>query len=368
MLTQDLLANNLIGHGVDNLRLSAQSEKAFAPLLDVAWPVDISYGLNLQWPGSTNIVLKESDFYLVSFHTEQMDCDWLRHLSLQHANSEIHVLYDGDVASSTYWPDNVQFHKYVTWGQQLSNIVDCWGYPTVAEIRTHKISSLCHRQTQFKTYVTSLLLQLQASHHSMISWHDTRDYTVDHHVWTGTGRQRLDHLAQYMQNHEPVMVDDWYDLSYNYPMQNSDWNHPAYVRCAFNCTNESFHYSFTCRAGHEMIFPGPYLTEKTWKPLLAGTGLFVVGQYQTYRYLRDVGFEFTYPIDLGYDEVPGDLDRIEQCLGTLEKLLEFSEDDLVSMTRSSADHNREHILSGALSGQCEIINNRSMKKLAQLCG
>lgn len=368
MLTQDLLAANLTGHGVQNLRQSLRSEKAFEPLLDITWPLDVSYGLNLQWPGPNHIVLETSSFYLISFHTEQMDCDWLRQLALDHANSEIHVLYDGEVHLSSYWPANVRFYKYITWGQQLSNIINCWQQPTIAASKTHKISSLCHRQTQFKTYVTSLLIQQCVRNHSMISWHDTRDYTVDHHVWTGTGRNTLDHLAQYMDNHAPVLVDDWFDQSYNYPMQNSDWNHPAYTNCAFNCTNESFHYSFSYQCGHEMIFPGPYLTEKTWKPLIAGTGVFVVGQYQTYRSLRDVGFEFTYPIDLGYDEIAGDLDRIEQCLKSLTQLISYSLDDLVSMAQNSVKHNQHHILSGALEVKCQIINNASINRLDQAIG
>lgn len=364
VFTQDLLPQNLIGRGVQSLKKSLVIDPVFDHLLDVCWPQDITYGLNLQWPGINGIIVPKSHTMLISFHTEQMDCGWLKNTAHCNPDSDIIVLYDGHVYPNLWWPTNVRFLRFITWHAQLENIISVWGKPkSRSHGMKHSVSALSFRCTQLKTYIVSSLLNHVNKNNFLLSWHVVPGYSTDTHSWNGTGRKKLDILADNMLLVGDIRADEWYNIEHNHPMQNSNCDHPAYQDCAFNITNESFHYSFSMMDGIEFIYPGPYFTEKTWKPLLAGNGIICAGQWQSYVSLKELGFRFDYGIDLSYDNVKEDLDRMCALIDVIDSVAEIDSARLEEISNESGLHNQDHILSGSLYDLCQSKNINHIKEI-----
>lgn len=355
---RDLIANNIIGHGRSNLINELTLVPAFNSLTEINWPQDISYHLNLVWPGQSGLDAIPAENILISFHTEQMDVDWIYDVSKLYPSSKIIVLFDGYVEYSEWWPDNIIFVRYITWHHQLDVIIKNFGPIVTPEFRQYKASSLVSRPSQFKTLVTSWILTSNLRDQFIMSWANKIIPSTDTHVHAGTGNFYLDFLTRYIEEfNEVIELDDFNDTVTD-PITNSNWHIPAYENCVFNLTNESFHYSLSNKNGCEFKYPGVYLTEKTWKPLIAGCGIIAVGQQHTYQALRQLGFRFEYGIDLSFDEVAGDIERIMKILTTLESFVaETDIHTLNSMVLPSAAHNQEHILNGTCARACNNINN-----------
>jgi hypothetical protein len=358
---QDLITQNIQGQGISVLKDSVQKEKAFDLLSDCAWTKDVAFALNLIWPSVSKTPVPQSQQIVLSFHTEQLDHVFIRSVADSNPDSDIIVLYDGYVYASSWWPKNIRFLRYITWHRQLENIISVWGQPKKSDRPpSHRLSALSFRQTQLKTYVIATLLQHANRDDFLLSWHLLPGYSNDMHAYQGTGRTRLDDLARKMESTHGIRVDDWFNKDFNQPMQNSNFDHPAYQDCAFNITNESWHYSFTCLDGQDFVFPGPYFTEKTWKPLLAGNGIICAGQWQSYKALQELGFKFDYGFDLGYDLIDRDLDRICVLLDVIDDVAQLTTEQLTDIAKQSGSHNQDHILSGALAQQCEYSNEQQL--------
>lgn len=361
---QDLIEQNLVGHGIDRFKKALQQEKAFHPLLDVRWNTDISFGLSLLWPSNLSIKIAPASQIVLSFHTEQIDYPFIKSVAAENPHSDIVVFSDERVYPSSLWPENVRFFRYLTWHHQIENLMKVWGRPPAHRPPArYSISALSFRSTQFKTYIIGTLLNHQRRDDFLLSWHIVPGYSTDVHAWKGTGRDRLDQLANRMIDQPEIKIDDWYNLDYNFPMQNADWNQPAYRDCVFNITNESWHYSSTLIDDTPFIFPGPLFTEKTWKPLLVGNGILYAGQFESYISLKEVGFQFDYGIDLSYDSIEGDLDRVCLLLDAVEKLADMSIPELEECSRESSRHNQDHILSGDFSVTCDRLNTQFLGRL-----
>jgi hypothetical protein len=82
-----------------------------------------------------------------------------------------------------------------------------------------------------------------------------------------------------------IVFDEW-DMKKT-PMQCiSNYKNPAYEKSAININNETDSNSWYCTPQGSYTRPGPYLTEKTWKPLITGTVLLNSGQASTYKFLE----------------------------------------------------------------------------------
>jgi hypothetical protein len=89
-----------------------------------------------------------------------------------------------------------------------------------------------------------------------------------------------------------------------------------------------------------------HITEKTMKCLLSRTALLPAGQYKTYSYLQSLGFQFDYPWDKRFDDIPKDISRFEKFLDTLDQINQLDFGYIKQKIKDSCDHNREHIISG----------------------
>jgi hypothetical protein len=256
--------------------------------------------VDLRWP---DFSLDESySRYFLSWHTEQLDTQWLLKQADLVYPKPIMVAYDTDVIND-YYPDNVQFVKWNTWGLQLSLAVgkdeDLHGHPAGYE------------------YL-----------------------------------DKLDFNLSRMQ----INFSDTYSWSKNNPIDNVNWRLDPGHNGLVTLTNESFHYSNTIIDNIETQFPGPYLTEKTWKPLLGGRPFISVGQCRSLKVLNEIGFNTNFGWDNQYDNDCGDLTRIGKIFNTILEINDMSINEIYEQSRPAVLHNTNHIKSGQLLDVCNEIN------------
>jgi hypothetical protein len=366
---QDLVPNALTGKGKNQLVSTIQKNSAWSDLADLNWPDDVSFGLNLQWPSffPRRGVIRPASLILLTFHTENVDLEFINNICSRNPNSKILILYDGDIQKQPSWSEQVHWAKWITWGYQVDYIQKTWDI--VHHLRTSKylISSLSHRIDLFKCYVTSLLLQHPKRNQFLISWHQHRHIETEKsapHLYSQQGNHYLDSLAAWVLDHDTVRVDDWYSQEHNTPVKNANWDHPAYTDSVINVTNESFWH--TTRPGCDYVYPGPFFTEKTWKPIMAGCPFLSVGQAHSFRALSEVGFNFDYGLDISYDDVDDDLQRAIKLLELIKHIADMDPQQLISMTQSSADHNKDHVFSGDFSKTCRRINLENIDHISTI--
>lgn len=313
---------------------------------------DVFFGVNLIWP-NFDLDLGHSAYFL-SWHTEQMDVHWLKKQALRVYPRPVLVVSDTLVDDHKFWPDNIRFARYVTWHQQIQKLTDLYGICDQPTVPKYKISSLSFRVSQYKRFITSYLLENFKHDDLMLTYHGWLGKEDDNHDHP-RGLSWLDALKEF---NSPVFVNfnDNYSLDRNSPLENGDWQADCYQQALFNLTNESFHYTRTEIDGQPFLYPRPYITEKTWKPIVAGRPFISVGQAGVYHEFEKFGMRFDYGIDLSFDRDDGDLTRIKKIFDTLSQINVLSIDDLFQSTIDSVDHNLDIIKYGVFSDMCRSHN------------
>jgi hypothetical protein len=218
----------------------------------------------------------------------------------------------------------------------------------------YKASALTSRLTQSKIVIFSALYR-QLNTAGVFSLNNTFELKNVHN-WQTSGNKEIDELVDYFYNHclgKNIRLPD--DDGNSFSTNNS-----AFLNSAFNFTQESFHYSYMINGDKECIYPGPFLTEKTFKCLLSKTAFIPVGQYRSYRWLESMGMLFDYNLNLEFDDDPGNLTRLNKLIKLIYDIDKFSAEDLYDMSRSSTEHNYHLIDSGKFFDCCERSNQQSM--------
>ena len=314
---------------------------------------DVFLGLNLQWP---NFDLPPAPRYFLSFHTEQADIHWIcRQANLVYPRPVL-IAYDSSIDTSQL-PDNVQVVRWITWHQQLAQLVEQFGVCANPQLPQYKLSSLSYRLSQYKTFITAYLLThahptdiVLTHHHRVMKPEDLHGYPA--------GIPWLDQLDLNLK-HTLINFDDQFDQQVTSPVINGGWHNPAYANALVNCTNESFHYSQST----DFVFPGPYITEKTWKPLLAARPFISVAQWHVYSALEELGLQFDFGFDRSFDSDPGDLTRIRDIFGAVNQVLNTTTQQLYEHSLPSVQHNVNWIQSGAFADQCCAVNQLSRQTI-----
>jgi hypothetical protein len=316
-------------------------------------------GVNLQWP-KFDLPLDYPRYFL-SWHTEQFDVRWLRAQAQRVHPRPVLVAYDGTV-DSTIFPDNVEFVRFITWHLQLDQLVQRFGVSVEFVEPCYKISSLSFRVSQYKNYITAYLLKHTRCSELLLTYHNKLGKQEDLHGYP-KGLPWLDDLD--IAGLVPTWINfkDDYSWDTNQPVDNGGWNIPPYMDALVNCTNESFHYSRSEIDGTEFVFPGPYLTEKTWKPLLAARPFLAVGQYRTYASLQELGMKFDYGFPIDFDTDSGDLTRIKGIFESVDVILSKSMDELFDQSRASVIHNARMIHNGEFAHNCQLVNQDSLEDI-----
>jgi hypothetical protein len=298
------------------------------------------------------------DYYIVSFHYEAVDINWLKQ---QKITGVIIVLSDGQSYGLTI--PGVHFLPFFYWHYQLKTM-QAWHGVKERNVSKYKFSAVCHRISQSKIWSTTKLLE-SASESSLIalsSWLDEKNV----HNWQDTGCASLDKLTKIFKQKylgQTIKIDNFDSATQNYQKDISNPWQPLYTECAVHFSNESFHYSGMQESGMQYTWPGPYITEKTLKCLLAGTAFIPVGQFETYKTLAGLGLVFDYDFDTEWDNDPNNLSRAEKIIDLIDLLNQYSCQELEYKTCQSNSFNKNFIINGKFFTSCENKNNESIEKI-----
>ena len=107
------------------------------------------------------------------------------------------------------------------------------------------------------------------------------------------------------------------------------------------------------------------MTEKTWKPLLAGRPFIPVGQKNTVQSFEQLGLTFDWGLDLNFDQIIGDFDRMLGIYQCLKQLATFTPAAMVERSKASCEHNLEWIRSGNFRRSCSQANLAQVEKISK---
>lgn len=301
--------------------------------------------LNCVWPLKNNRFIKDFpqhyDRYIISFNLEYPDFDWIKEFCRHFSDRQVICIVQFD--NLHFELDNLTWITYDVWPEIIKILKQKNLIPEKAlEQKQYKISSLSSRVDQFKAYVSAHLVKNYTSQDYILSWLGKVSGPGDL-FWLDntTGNDQIDTLVEWIKQTNFVSTVRSLDNFENNPLLNTlNFNHDAYTKSVVNCTNESWMSSYR----KEYIFPGPYLTDKTFKSLLGGTAMLAVGQYNIHNYLRTLGFEFDYPWSLSYDDDPGDITRITKILTTIDEIMQMDIHYLDKSTKESCEYNRQHLI------------------------
>jgi hypothetical protein len=238
-----------------------------------------------------------------------------------------------------------------------------WGLQP-SKIKNYKFSAVCNRVSQSKVWSTTKLLE--TAHESSLivlnSWIEEKNV----HNWASTGNEILDQLTQTFKNKylgKTIKIDNFENAQDNYQSITSNPWQPLYDQTVIHFTNESFHYSGMYENGKQYIWPGPFITEKTLKCLLAGTAFIPMGQFDTYASLKKLGLEFDYGFDMSWDNDSGNLSRAQSVINLIDTLNEFDINQLATWTNESNRHNQNYIVTGKFHAQCQLQNDKTIEQI-----
>ena len=195
---------------------------------------------------------------------------------------------------------------------------------------THKFSSLTNYKKQLRAAITAKLLT-HAKNQSIISWQNSY-----------SGEENLK-LIESIRIHPSFADLDWSFL--NKKISVDDWqppvdptkcdivtntkntNVPAYENCLINFTNETVSFGMYYDLYNR---PGPFISEKTWRPIASGCIFIPVGQPDTYKFLQEkYGVPCDFSFSKHFDSVLGDLDRTKELFHLVDALIDTNLDHLI---------------------------------------
>lgn len=209
---------------------------------------------------------------------------------------------------------------------------------------THKVSALTNRLSHSKIVVFTALMEHLGMEDCLVSLCPAgiSKFTLNEMF---PNRELVNH--EVCDRYLRIFYDQWLGKSLSLPSDNKNhlsYDNVAYQNVALNFTQETHNNSFVFKNGHSYIEPGPYLTEKTTKCIMSQTAFIPVGQMHSYQWLRSLGLRFDYgDLDLGFDNDPGNLTRLEKIIGLIKSLQQYTAQDLYQMTLDSTRHNYEHV-------------------------
>lgn len=223
----------------------------------------------------------------------------------------------------------------------------------------YKLSSLSNRVNEFRAFVT---LKLLDQPDVLVTWNAKYRKGIDiDYIFSSAGRPKRDAL---LKNSEvlksPINQESF---AHDPEISQTEFVHPAYSESLVNSINETKDNSWHADIG---LLPGPYLTEKTWKPLLNGNALLFTGQFNICKTLSSIGFQFDYPWSNSYDTLPGDLDRLEAIFDTIDKILGMDFGAIENGIRDSVLYNQNYAVSNRLAQTIDELNERGREQLKRI--
>lgn len=314
------------------------------------------------WPSHTGRSLPANyKVYIVSFHLEAVDIEWLKEQSKQ-IKGEIIVLFDGN--SNNYTIPRVRFMSYYYWHIQLNTMLKWFTNKSSKKI-SHKASAFCNRITETKLITFTALAENIGTDECMLVLHDwlEKKNIQNENKYFPTILKQLHDIFFSKYYGKKYTIDEFNNTLNNQKYTANPWQ-PAYQNCAIHFTNESFNIS-DIQDIALYSHPGPFLTEKTLKCLLGKTAFIPVGQFDTYGTLERLGFKFEYDLDLSFDRERYDNNRLLGIVELIKQISLLSKEEIYIRTKESSEYNFDYIVSGAFYKHCEELNQHTVKQVLE---
>lgn len=316
------------------------------------------------WNNWTNVTDLPSgfDYYLISYHIENINLDWLSEQRLL-VDGKFIVLFPGN--SYEVEIDNTEFISYIDWHEDINKIINWHGHKKIPDHKKFKFSAICNRVTQSKAWITTKLLETSPDD-SLILHNSNYIENKNVHNWELTGNDYLDSLTKiYIKKYKHLKLSDGFNQATdnNQRINSNPWQ-PQYTDTALHFTNGSFHYSLMHKENEQQyIYPGPDIDEKTLKCLVAGTPFISCSQFEVYKTLTRLGLNFDYEFDLTWDNDPGNISRFEKICNLIDYLADFSKEDINEMTKRSTLYNLDYVHKGGFYQCGEQFKKMSVEKI-----
>lgn len=346
-------------HGNELHQLKHNNKILFHDLLPQLIRGKTWIALNFNWP-SPNLVKnipQDQDTYIFSWHLENIDFDFLDRFCLEHPNQQVIVLSEN--TDNNRHP-NLKMLQYHCWHHVIPTMLIVHGYNTkFINIRNKRLSSLASKPSLSKALITAYLhCKYKDRTDVIMSWQLLRSAKC-HSMNFIDDLKTTDQLAHLVDHYNRYLKDECIKLPNDITPGSIPWNNwhfPSFVYDVWvNLTNETF-----CR--DDGIFPGPYLSEKTWKALIAGTALLPVGMSGTYQRLEKFGFQFEYGWDLEFDIIRPDMDRMIKLFDLVDLIIKEPIDDLAAQVRDSCKYNHKYIRSDEFVKRIKDLNQQNLKE------
>lgn len=324
------------------------------------------FGLHWDWPDLNfkGIIPDDCDTYVFSWHLENWDHDWLDKFCQSHPNQQVIAI--GEFQEKSQHP-NLKILVFHCWDLLISYVLETFGNNhEFKEPKKYLVSSLCNKPSFTKTLITAYLIKNYYPHDQLlVSWNINKrgEQCRSMQFLDTTAMSNRDSLTDLCQYYHSAMkdfkitIDDFVDVPWNH----FDFAHPAFTDSLINLTNETFAQS----QKFSRIYPGPYFSEKTWKPLLAGSAVLPVGQPNVYRYLENFGLCMDYPWPREFDTTVGDLDRIEKTFDAIDWIMKASQQDDQNQIMEVNRYNYHYIRSKEFLSTIKSINAEALEKFLE---
>lgn len=343
----------------ENFLYSLEKRKLLAQLSDGK----TLYVLNWVWPNITpHLALPENyDTYVFLQYREPVDWAWFDQFARLHATQKIILLTQLPSSDTPYknfqvvehqWHTHYVSRSLVTYGQAYN-----FKWP-----RRYLVSSLANKPSFFKTLTTAYFHKNYINRDDLVlSWNINKKNEIcgSMRCLDGPhGRDQLDQMCSYYRStlkYYSISQEPWINEHY----QNNDWTTSrAYTDTTINFTNETYAQG----QAHQRIFPGPQLTEKTRKALVAGCAIVPVGMPGVYDQLKRFGLKFDYPWSCEFDKMLGDLDRVEQVFTIIDEIMSYDLDWLQQQLKDSVEYNYYYLRDIAYIDHMDKINLQAISK------
>ena len=296
-------------------------------------------------------------------------------IALAHQHPEVNFIWVIDIDLYDFkLPKNIYYFKYRFWYLHLEAFLANYDVSKLIFAKNknykYKFSSFSFKLRQSRALITTLLMTY-AHKESLISWHKADLDQIDRHKA----------LIESLKNHHDFADLDWsvidntilpdnFNKTKNTVLANTlDIDNAGYANTLINFTNETDSYGYHNDGINEYIRPGPYLTEKTFKSLISGTVMISVGQPFIYDFLRnDYKLPLNYAMDLSYDNLKGDFDRLLELRKLIEKLASTPLADLIDSNIDICETIQRTLVDLDYITELKKFNQQQDEKILNLIG
>ena len=298
-------------------------------------------------------------------------------IALAHQHPEVNFIWLIDIDLYDFKiPKNIYYFKYRFWYVHLEAFLANYDVSKLIFAKNknykYKFSSFSFKLRQSRALITTLLMTY-ARNESLISWHkaDLDQIQIDLH----------EALIESLKNHHDFADLDWsvinnailpdnFNRAKNTVLANTlDIDNAGYANTLINFTNETDSYGYHNDGINEYIRPGPYLTEKTFKSLISGTIMISVGQPFIYNFLKnDYKLPLHYAMDLSYDNLKGDFDRLFELRKLIEKLASTPLADLIDSNIDICETIQHTLIDPDYIIELKKFNQQQDEKILNLIG